>query len=41
MANNCRRVATEDYSLELQAKRYLDLYNSMLVEMARKADSAD
>jgi glycosyltransferase involved in cell wall biosynthesis len=32
MANNCRRVAKEDYSLELQAQRYLDLYKSLLVE---------
>jgi glycosyltransferase involved in cell wall biosynthesis len=32
MAMNCRRVAKEDYSLELQAKRYLDLYKSLLAE---------
>jgi glycosyltransferase involved in cell wall biosynthesis len=29
MAENCRRVAVAEYSLELQARRYLELYQSM------------
>jgi glycosyltransferase involved in cell wall biosynthesis len=29
MAENCRRVAMAEYSLELQARRYLELYQSM------------
>jgi glycosyltransferase involved in cell wall biosynthesis len=39
MATNCRRVAKEDYSLELQAKRYLDLYKSLPVEMGTRIQS--
>jgi len=30
MATNCRRIAVEEYSLELQAKRYSELYKSLL-----------
>jgi glycosyltransferase involved in cell wall biosynthesis len=30
MAANCHRVAKEEYSLQLQAGRYLDLYQSLL-----------
>jgi len=30
MAKNCRKIALEEYSLELQAKRYIDLYNKIL-----------
>jgi glycosyltransferase involved in cell wall biosynthesis len=29
IAANCRRIAIEEYSLELQAKRYVDLYKSL------------
>ena len=30
MAKNCREIAIEEYSLELQAKRYIDLYSKIL-----------
>ncbi len=30
MAVNCRKVAVEEYSLEIQARRYLDLYGEAL-----------
>lgn len=30
MKMNCRRIAVEEYSIELQAKRYIDLYSQIL-----------
>jgi glycosyltransferase involved in cell wall biosynthesis len=30
MATNCRRVAVEEYSLEIQARRYINLYETIL-----------
>ncbi len=30
MARNCRRIAVEEYSLEVQARRYVELYERML-----------
>jgi glycosyltransferase involved in cell wall biosynthesis len=30
MSANCRRIAVADYGLELQAKRYLEIYESLL-----------
>jgi glycosyltransferase involved in cell wall biosynthesis len=30
LASNCRKVAVEEYSLELQAQRYLALYKQLL-----------
>jgi glycosyltransferase involved in cell wall biosynthesis len=30
MASNCRRVALEEYTLEIQARRYFDLYDEVL-----------
>ena len=30
MSENCRRVAVEEYALQIQAKRYLELYRDML-----------
>jgi glycosyltransferase involved in cell wall biosynthesis len=30
MSVNCRRVAVEEYSLEIQARRYVELYKSLL-----------
>jgi glycosyltransferase involved in cell wall biosynthesis len=30
MSSNCRRIAVEEYSLELQARRYRELYKSLL-----------
>jgi glycosyltransferase involved in cell wall biosynthesis len=30
MGANCRAIALEEYSSDLQAKRYLDLYRSIL-----------
>ncbi len=32
MAEHCREIATQEYSLEVQARRYLDLYNQILAE---------
>lgn len=32
MAINCRQIATQEYSLEIQALRYLDLYEEILGE---------
>ena len=31
MSENCRRVAVEEYSLEVQARRYAELYERILV----------
>jgi hypothetical protein len=30
MSQNCRAIALEEYSLELQAKRYIELYQQVL-----------
>jgi glycosyltransferase involved in cell wall biosynthesis len=30
MSENCRRIAVEEYALDLQARRYVELYKSML-----------
>jgi glycosyltransferase involved in cell wall biosynthesis len=30
LAENCRRVAVSEYSLELQVKRYMQLYDQVL-----------
>src|SRR4030095_1988530 len=30
MAANCRRIAVEEYALEVQARRYIDLYEKIL-----------
>ncbi|MFB2771544.1 hypothetical protein ACE1AT_19980 [Pelatocladus sp. BLCC-F211] len=30
ISQKCRAIALEEYSLELQAKRYIDLYNNIL-----------
>jgi glycosyltransferase involved in cell wall biosynthesis len=30
MARNCRRVAVQEYALEIQARRYLELYRAMI-----------
>ena len=32
MSINCRRIAVEEYALEVQARRYVDLYEKMLTE---------
>ena len=29
-ARNCRRIAVEEYGLELQARRYLDIYETQV-----------
>jgi glycosyltransferase involved in cell wall biosynthesis len=39
MAANCRKVALAEYSLELQAKRYTELYESMLPSAKAKRAS--
>jgi len=30
MSTNCRAIALEEYPLELQAKRYIELYKTVL-----------
>jgi glycosyltransferase involved in cell wall biosynthesis len=30
MSANCRKIALAEYSLELQARRYLEIYEAML-----------
>ncbi|MDJ0632140.1 MAG: glycosyltransferase family 4 protein [Xenococcaceae cyanobacterium MO_188.B29] len=30
LSKNCRKIAVEEYSIKLQAKRYIDLYNTIL-----------
>lgn len=35
MATHCRKVATQEYSLEIQARRYSDLYKDLLGGMRR------
>ena len=30
MAANCRRLAVEEYALEVQARRYIELYETIL-----------
>jgi glycosyltransferase involved in cell wall biosynthesis len=30
MSANCRRIATEEYSLEIQANRYIKLYEALI-----------
>jgi len=30
MSKNCRKVALQEYSIELQAKRYIELYEQVL-----------
>lgn len=32
MAENCRRIAVEEYALEVQARRYIELYEKVLSE---------
>jgi glycosyltransferase involved in cell wall biosynthesis len=36
MADNCRRIAVEEYSLEIQAHRYIELYKKILNEHKRQ-----
>ena len=33
MAENCRRIVVEEYSIEMQARQYLSLYKSLLFSM--------
>jgi glycosyltransferase involved in cell wall biosynthesis len=40
MEEQCRAVALQDYSLERQARRYLELYNAILAETGRPAQHA-
>jgi glycosyltransferase involved in cell wall biosynthesis len=37
MSANCRRVAVEEYALKIQARRYLELYESILSKQTRPA----
>jgi glycosyltransferase involved in cell wall biosynthesis len=36
MAENCRRIAVEEYSLEVQARRYAELYASLVDGAAKR-----
>ena len=40
MARDCRRVAVEQYSLEIQAERYRLLYQELLAKQRRAAPGA-
>jgi glycosyltransferase involved in cell wall biosynthesis len=40
ISSNCRRIAVQEYSLEIQAKRYMELYETMLTSNALQAESA-
>jgi glycosyltransferase involved in cell wall biosynthesis len=39
MSANCRRIAVQEYALEIQARRYLELYASLLRERFQPAAS--
>jgi hypothetical protein len=39
MSANCRRVAVQEYTLDLQAQRYLEIYGGMLSARRRSFDS--
>jgi glycosyltransferase involved in cell wall biosynthesis len=38
MSANCRTVALQEYTLEVQAKRYLEIYDAMLSDRSRSSD---
>jgi glycosyltransferase involved in cell wall biosynthesis len=38
MSANCRRIANEEYSLDVQARAYVRLYESLILENARSHD---
>ena len=40
MAQNCRRIAVEEYSLEVQARAYATLYEKLLIERPTQATPA-
>jgi glycosyltransferase involved in cell wall biosynthesis len=37
MSENCRRVAVQEYALNVQSARYVELYEALLEESGRKA----
>ena len=37
MSASCRKIPVEEYGLELQAKRYLELYESLLAATKARA----
>jgi glycosyltransferase involved in cell wall biosynthesis len=39
MAANCRRIAVKEYSLEVQARRYMKLYEEILAGVSHEASS--
>jgi glycosyltransferase involved in cell wall biosynthesis len=41
MSANCRRVAVEEYALKIQARRYLELYESILSKQTRPAQAIE
>src|SRR5262249_48537570 len=41
MAANCRRIAVEEYALEVQARRYVELYEEILVRVRHESLSPE
>jgi glycosyltransferase involved in cell wall biosynthesis len=41
MADHCRRIVLAEYSLDVQARAYLSLYESLLERSKRAARPAD
>ena len=39
MSKNCRCIAVNTFSLEVQAKRYLELYHRLVTANGRKTDA--
>jgi len=39
MAANCRQIAVTEYALEVQARRYVELYESLIGERRDVASS--
>jgi glycosyltransferase involved in cell wall biosynthesis len=37
MAANCRRIAVEEYALEVQARRYVELYEEILAGVGHES----
>ena len=40
VSKNCRTIALNKYSLEIQAKRYLELYNELVIQNGKKSINA-
>ena len=40
MTANCRRIALEDYAIEIQARRYIELYRELYRQLATASEAA-